>query len=175
MTVLPEVEAEIRRLVLRDGWKVETAARRFGVHHTVVRRVTRTADAPEARPAAKSILDPFKPYLVERLTEYPELTATRLLIELKERGYEGGPAIIRRFVSKIRVARSRKAYLRVETEPGEQAQVEWREPRGASAASLAHCVEEVTPGWRRGSLRARKCPGKVAHLLLIEIVDTPRR
>jgi transposase len=125
MTVLPEVEAEIRRLVLRDGWKVETAARRFGVHHTVVRRVTRTADAPEARPAAKSILDPFKPYLVERLTEYPELTATRLLIELKERGYEGGPAIIRRFVSKIRVARSRKAYLRVETEPGEQAQVDW--------------------------------------------------
>jgi hypothetical protein len=30
MTVLPEVEAEIRRLVLRDGWKIETTARRFG-------------------------------------------------------------------------------------------------------------------------------------------------
>jgi transposase len=124
VTVLPEVEAEIRRLVLRDGWKIETTARRFGVHHDVVRRAIRAGDAPAPR-RTPSILDAFKPYLVERLAEYPELTATRLLMELKERGYAGGAAVIRRFVRKIRVARSRKAYLRVETEPGEQAQVDW--------------------------------------------------
>lgn len=124
MTVLPEVEAEIRRLVLRDGWKIETTARRFGVHHDVVRRVIRAGDGPAPK-RAPSILDAFKPYLVERLAEYPELTATRLLMELKERGYTGGAAVIRRFVRKIRVARSRKAYLRIETEPGEQAQVDW--------------------------------------------------
>ncbi len=124
MTVLPEVEAEIRRLVLRDGWKIETTARRFGVHHDVVRRVITQGDAPASR-RTPSILDAFKPYIVERLAEYPELTATRLLMELKERGYAGGPAVIRRFVRKIRVARSRKAYLRIETEPGEQAQVDW--------------------------------------------------
>lgn len=124
MTVLPEVEAEIRRLVLRDGWKIETTARRFGVHHDVVRRVIRAGDGPVPK-RAPSILDAFKPYLVERLAEYPELTATRLLMELKDRGYTGGAAVIRRFVRKIRVARSRKAYLRIETEPGEQAQVDW--------------------------------------------------
>lgn len=124
MTVLPEVEAEIRRLVLRDGWKIETTARRFGVHHDVVRRVIRAGDGPAPK-RAPSILDAFKPYLVERLAEYPELTATRLLMELKDRGYTGGAAVIRRFVRKIRVARSRKAYLRIETEPGEQAQVDW--------------------------------------------------
>jgi len=125
MTVIPEVEAEIRRLVLRDGWKVETAARRFGVHHTVVRRVITTGEETRPRGGKPSILEPFKPYLVERLAEYPELTATRLLLELKDRGYPGGLAVIRRYVRKIRVARSRKAYLRVETEPGEQAQVDW--------------------------------------------------
>jgi transposase len=38
---------------------------------------------------------------------------------------------VRRFVRKIRVARSRKAYLRVETEPGEQAQID-----GASFGQL---------------------------------------
>lgn len=124
MTVLPEVEAEIRRLVLRDGWKIETTARRFGVHHDVVRRVIRAGDGLVPK-RAPSILDAFKPYLVERLAEYPELTATRLLMELKDRGYTGGAAVIRRFVRKIRVARSRKAYLRIETEPGEQAQVDW--------------------------------------------------
>lgn len=124
MTVLPEVEAEIRRLVLRDGWKVETAARRFGVHHDVVRRVITQGDAPPAK-RTPSILDAFKPYLVERLAEYPELTSTRLLLELKDRGFPGSAAVVRRFVRKIRVARSRKAYLRVEMEPGEQAQVDW--------------------------------------------------
>jgi len=125
VTVLPELEAENRRLVLRDGWKVETAARRFGVHHTVVRRVFTTGDEVRPRGGTPSILEPFKPYLVERLAQYPELTATRLLMELKDRGYPGGLAVIRRYVRKIRVARSRKAYLRIETEPGEQAQLDW--------------------------------------------------
>jgi hypothetical protein len=90
MTVLPEVEAEIRRLVLRDGWKIETTARRFGVHHAVVRRVLRQSDSPP-RPLTQSILDTFKPYIAERLAEYPELTATRLVLELKDRGYSGAP------------------------------------------------------------------------------------
>lgn len=123
--IAPEVEAEIRRLVLRDGWQIETVARRFGVHHSVVRRVISTEGEPKPTKTPKSILDPFKPYLVERLGEYPELTATRLLLELKDRGYRGGPAVVRRFVRKIRITRSRKAYLRIETEPGEQAQVDW--------------------------------------------------
>jgi hypothetical protein len=161
MTILPEVEAEIRRLVLRDGWKVETTARPFGVHHTVVRRVIRSTDASEPKPAAKSILDPFKPYLVERLTEYPELTATRLLIELTERGYAGGPAVLRRFVSKIRGARARKAYLRVETEPGEQAQLDWvscgSAPRGASL-----CARRLPRSLRR-VLRAAAHPRAAPH------------
>ena len=33
-----EMRAEMRRLVIREGWKFETVARRFGVHHSVVRR-----------------------------------------------------------------------------------------------------------------------------------------
>lgn len=124
MTVLPEIEAEIRRLVLRDDWSIETTARRFGVHHSVVRRII-TQGGTQPRQKPPSILEPFKPYLVERVTEYPELTSIRLLQELKERGYTGGAAVVRRFVRKVRAPRSRKAYLRIETEPGEQAQVDW--------------------------------------------------
>jgi transposase len=124
--ITPDIEAEIRRLVLRDGWKVETTARRFCVHHSVVRRVVRDASAAlTPKPVTKTLLDDFKPFIVERVTEYPELTATRLLVELKQRGFTGGVAVLRRFVSKVRAPRSRKAYLRIETEPGEQAQVDW--------------------------------------------------
>lgn len=121
-----EIRAEIRRLVLRDGWKIETVARRFGVHHSVVRRMVRD-DAPlDGRRAPKgSIIDPYREFLVNRLGEHPELTSTRLLLELRERGYAGGVSVVRRYVAKVRAPRQRKAYLRVETEPGEQAQVDW--------------------------------------------------
>jgi transposase len=125
--ITPEVEAEIRRLVLRDGWKIETTARRFSVHHSVVRRVIRDASPGITTPSVpkKSVLDDFKPFIVERVTEYPELTATRLLKDLKTRGYAGSITVLRKFVAKVRAPRARKAYLRIETEPGEQAQVDW--------------------------------------------------
>lgn len=124
--ITPEMEAEMRRLVLRDGWKIETTARRFSVHHSVVRRVVRT-ESPLSTPVEppKTKLDDFKPYIVERIGAYPELTSTRLVVELKERGYTGSVNTLRRFVSKVRAPRLRKAYLRIETDPGEQAQVDW--------------------------------------------------
>jgi transposase len=55
----------------------------------------------------------------------PELTAPRLLLELRDRGFEGGIAVLRRYVAKIRQPCCRKVYLRIETDPGEQAQVDW--------------------------------------------------
>jgi transposase len=123
--ILPETKAEIRRLVLADGWKIETTARRFGVHHSVVRRAIRTEPLGERVPSPLSSLEPFKPYVVQRLSELPELTAIRLLRELRDRGFEGGIAQLRRYVAKVRTPRARKAYLRVEVEPCEQAQVDW--------------------------------------------------
>jgi transposase len=122
--ITTELVAEIRRLVLREGWKIETVARRFGVHHSVVRRILRGPPDGSAAPAP-SILEPFKPYLVERLTEHPNLSGRRLWSEVRERGFTGGVAVVRRYVAKVRAPRQRKAYLRVENEPAEQAQVDW--------------------------------------------------
>ena len=119
-----DVRAEMRRLVLVQHWRVETVARRFGVHHSTVRRALRDDD-DGTPPVVPSVLDAFKPWILERLTEAPSLTATRLLADLKGRGYAGGVATVRRYVAKVRQPRSRKVYLRIETEPGEQAQVDW--------------------------------------------------
>jgi len=124
--ISPEIRAEARRLVLRDGWKIETVARRFGVHHSVVRRAIRDEPPVESRNAPPgSVLEPFKEYIVARLGDHPQLTGSRLMREVRERGYAGSIAVLRRYVAKIRPPRPRKAYLRVETEPGEQAQVDW--------------------------------------------------
>jgi transposase len=123
--IRPEVRAEMRRLVLGEGWKIETVARRFGVHHSVVRRAISDQPPPEHKPAAPSGLDPFKPYLLERLSAYPEMTAKRLFEEIHKRGYPHGIAVLRRWLVGVRAPRSKKAYLRIELEPGEQAQVDW--------------------------------------------------
>ncbi len=119
------MRAEMRRLVLGEHWRIGTVARRFGVHHSVVRRAVYGRSVEKAATPPTSVLEPFKPYLVERLEKYPELTAPRLMLELRERGYIHGIALVRRFVAKVRGPRQRKAYLRVEVEPGDQAQVDW--------------------------------------------------
>ena len=124
MTVTTALRGEMRRLVLREHWLIETVARRFGVHHSVVRRAI-CDDPPAARDPDPSALDPFKPYVVRRLADRPALSAVRLFEELRERGYTRGIAILRRYVAEVRAPRPRKAYLRVEFDPGEQAQVDW--------------------------------------------------
>src|SRR4051812_38647668 len=118
------MRAQMRRLVFVERWKIETVARRFGVHHSTVRRAL-LDDPPGGAHVGTSGLDPFKPYLIERLTELPELTAVRLFGELQERGYDRGITLLRNYVAQVRRPRYRKAYLRLEPEPGEQAQVDW--------------------------------------------------
>jgi transposase len=122
--ITPEIRAEMRRLVLRLHWRIETVARRFGVHHSTVRRALENGPQVGEVPSG-SILEPYKAFVVERITDAPELTSIRLLAELKERGYPGGVAVVRRYLAKVRHPRPRKMYLRIETEPGEQAQVDW--------------------------------------------------
>lgn len=122
--ITPEMRLHMRRLVLAEKLPIETVARRFGVHHSTVRRALEDATQGE-QPASKSIIEPFKEYIVERLTTLPELTAARLMLELRDRGFAGSIAVLRRYVAKVRLPRSRKVYLRIETDPGEQAQVDW--------------------------------------------------
>ncbi|GAC1647410.1 MAG: hypothetical protein NVS9B11_19820 [Candidatus Dormibacteraceae bacterium] len=124
--ITDEARAQMRRLVLVEGLKIQTVSRRFGVHHSVVRRALRDGQpgAPP-RPPRPSKLDPFKPYVIERLADLPLLTSARLFDELRQRGYQGSAKRLREYVAKVRAPHSRKAYLRVEFDPAEQAQVDW--------------------------------------------------
>jgi transposase len=123
--ITAEMRAQMRRLVLVEGLKIETVARRFGVHHSVVRRSLRDSGSPAPAPPRPSKLEPWKPYIVKRLTDLPLLTSARLFAELRERGYPGSAKRLRHYVAQVREPRSRKAYLRVEFDQAEQAQVDW--------------------------------------------------
>ncbi|MEJ1360821.1 MAG: IS21 family transposase [Candidatus Sedimenticola sp. (ex Thyasira tokunagai)] len=70
-------------------------------------------------------MDPYLPFIVETLREYPTLTAARLYEMAKQRGYPGGPSQFRQRISQLRPRKQPEAYLRLKTLPGEQAQVDW--------------------------------------------------
>ncbi len=90
-----------------------------------MKRVLREAEVGELPAIPRSVIDDYKPRIIERITEAPELSAVRLLEELRQHGYKHGIAVLRRYVAQVRQPRGRKVYVRVEMEPGEQAQVDW--------------------------------------------------
>ena len=121
-----ELEVEILRLYRAEHWKIGTIAMQLRVHHAVVRRVLRQAgvvlDAPLLRP---SMIDPYKGFILETLTKYPTLCASRLHAMVRERGYKGSVDHFRHRVALLRPRPVAEAYLRLRTLPGEQAQVDW--------------------------------------------------
>ena len=126
MTIDQELEAKILRYHLVEGWGVHTIAAQLNVHHTAVDRVLSQAGLPKAeRAPGPSILDPYVPFIIATLTQYPKLTAARLYDMVLERGYPGGPSHFRAHIAQLRPRPPAEAYLRLKTLPGEQAQVDW--------------------------------------------------
>lgn len=109
----------------RQGLGIKTIARQLGISRNAVRRALERGGPPcYRRDPRPSKLDPFKDYLVERLTEFPELLAITLFEEIREKGYNGGLSIVKDFTYPYRQKR-RESVVRFETPPGRQAQVDW--------------------------------------------------
>jgi len=121
-----EREAEIMRLFHAEKWRIGTIATQLGIHHSTVQRVLSNAGLdPRLVSTRPSILDPYKPFIVETLTKYPNLRASRVFQMVRERGYRGNADHFRHVVARLRPRPAAEAYLRLRTLPGEQAQVDW--------------------------------------------------
>lgn len=126
MTIDRETEIEIRRLYFAEHWKRGTIATQLGVHTDVVERVIGPlGPEPKTKEPRPSVLDPYRGYVVEILERYPGLVATRIYDMLVDRGYTGSLRTLRRFVLPNRPVAAREVYVRVETLPGEQSQIDW--------------------------------------------------
>jgi transposase len=112
---------------LRDkGVSVSEIARRTGNDRKTVRKVLDEpllADRPK-RTRRRHVLGPYVEYLKKRI-EQGVLNASKLYDEIKVQGYQGCPGHVRDFVAPLRPPRQSAATVRFETEPGEQAQVDW--------------------------------------------------
>ncbi|MCK5477344.1 MAG: IS21 family transposase [Methylococcales bacterium] len=126
MAIDKSVEAKILRYHFVEKWRTGTIATQLGIHHSVVDRVLSHAGLPKIeRSRRPSIIDPFLPFIIETLNEFPTLTAVRLYEMARQRGFTGGPSQFRQRISELRPRKLPEAYLRLKTLPGEQAQVDW--------------------------------------------------
>jgi transposase len=126
LAVDKELEAQILRYHHVEQWRVGTIARQLGVHHGTVDRVLSQAGMPKVeRVRRPAMIDEYLPFIVETLTQFPTLTASRLYAMVRERGYRGGPDHFRHQVAHYRPRRQPEAFHRLRTLPGEQGQVDW--------------------------------------------------
>lgn len=123
-----ELWANIRRLHLSEHLSKAAIARQLDIHRDTVRRALAAHDAPPKnglpRLNVPSKLDAFKPYLADRLTQFPDLPGTTLFREIRTQGFAGNLTILWEHLKTIRPG-APKAFLRLETLPGEFAQVDW--------------------------------------------------
>jgi transposase len=126
MSLTPEIEAQILRYYHAEHWRIGTIATQLHVHRDSVSRVLTQAGLPVlggiCRPSA---IDPYLPFILETLEQFPRLRASRLYDMVRARGYPGRPDHFRHLIARYRPRPKAEAYLRLRTLPGEQMQVDW--------------------------------------------------
>lgn len=124
------------RVLARHGKGVREIARDLGLSRNTVRRYLRDPEAARyrARPPRESKLDPYKPFIVERLRAAApaRIPSTVLLRECRERGYTGQLTMVKAFVASLCPEAPPESIVRFETEPGVQMQVDWATIRRGS-------------------------------------------
>jgi len=117
---------EIKELQ-RQGMSIQAISQLTGWDRKTIRKyLLEPGGVPVYGPrrAQASKLDPFKPYLEERMRA-GVWNARVLLRELHERDYTGGYTILTHWLRPQRTSARTVAVRRFETPPGKQAQVDW--------------------------------------------------
>ncbi len=115
------------RILARSGHKQKEIAELLGVSDRMVRKYLGDDFQPKLRPARPSLLDSYRPDIDRILEEKQFFNLTVLAERLRSKGYKGGMTILREYAASKREQVLIKAVLRFETEPGRQAQVDWKE------------------------------------------------
>ena len=113
--------------VLRNaGHKQQEIAEILGVSDRMVRYYLNPQPQPEPEPKHR-LLDPYKEYITAKLDHTPHYNLMVLRKELQKQGYAGGMTILRVFAKQVRDEVVKRAVIRFETMPAQQAQVDWKE------------------------------------------------
>jgi transposase len=123
----------------QQGWSVSAIAEQLNLDRKTVRRYLLELPQPYKREnPAPCKIDPHRPYLRERW-EQGVHNASKLLDEIRGRGYGGGYSQLKLAVASWREEGRERAFVRFETEPGEHYGEFGVMLRAASPVARAHC------------------------------------
>jgi len=117
-------------LLQRKGLSQRKIARKLGISRNTVKKYIDNQGYPEVgrnKTKRKSLLDQFKGNIAAWIDEDSEYRATLIYDRLCNMGFTGSYEIVKRKVHQIKSERQQIAYMRFETEPGFQAQVDFGE------------------------------------------------
>lgn len=139
------------RVLARRGVGIREIARQLGCSRNTVRRYLQNEAASryKPRPARACKLEPFKPYVLERVeAARPRwIPAAVLQRELAERGYAGGLTQLKAWLAPMKRAHV-EPVVRFETPPGQQMQADFTVVRRGADPLLALVA---TLGYSRAS------------------------
>lgn len=111
----------------RQGYSFREIGRQLKLDRRTVKKYVESGELPHYwRSPRESGLAPYHGMIRDWLGG-EEYTATRIWQLVVEQGYTGSYETVKRYVRQVKGERARVAYLRFETEPGRQAQVDFGE------------------------------------------------
>jgi len=113
------------RSLATQGYSHRQIARMCGLHRMTVKKYLTEGILPVYKKSVrKSALEPYYS-LIQSWISQQDYQATRIHELALAQGYAGSYDTVRRYVAGIKEQRDRKAYIRFETLPGQQAQVDF--------------------------------------------------
>jgi len=125
----------------REGHSMRFIARKLGLHRNTVKKYIVGKRLPEYRrsEARRSVLAPFVRIIQDWLSQ-DTYRASWVFEQLKSIGYTGSYETVKRFVRPVKQQQARIAYIRFETMPGLQAQVDWADFQISYPGGRTHTV-----------------------------------
>lgn len=120
------------KLLSRQGMSIRAIARYTGLSRNTVRKAlsAKSALRYKSRPPRDRKIDPYLDYLRDQLESRPWIPASQLKTEIERQGYQGCYESVKITCRKLRQQQqaSRRACVRFETGPGQEAQFDWKGP-----------------------------------------------
>lgn len=110
-----------------QGYKQHEIAEIIGVTDRTIRNYLKAEPCQRNKRKYSSKLDKFKSFIQNIIEDKPYYNCILLMERLQKMGYDGHISILRDYVAKIRKKVLTEAVIRFETEPGYQAQVDWKD------------------------------------------------
>lgn len=127
------------KLLSRQGMSIRAIARHTGLSRNTVRQALRATTPPayHKRPARERKIDQFLDYLRDQLQHRPWVSAAQLAREIEPQGYQGCYELVKVACRQFRQEQQaqRRACVRFETGPGQEAQFDWKGPVSGLIAS----------------------------------------